>query len=126
MPDMMNLDNEIIERRDKYDKERGKYNKPYEKPCQECHKPSPEPKPDKCGCCGKNICNVIESIADEEMSIACLLSAECEKIKKAVHLACDINELVLINDSVNSNLKNIIKLQLVLQLKLEEANEMLK
>ncbi len=133
MPEITSVENNMMDRsrrghfieKDRDEKDCGCSDirgKKYEKDCECSHNHSGK---DKCQC-NKSICKVIESIADEEMAIACILKAECEKIKKAVHLACNVKELVVVNESVGDTLKDIIKLQMLLQYKLEEANKSLK
>ncbi len=120
MADIMNLEHENVRRKEKFEYEKINDNKCFD------HKPNNKPEHHRCCDCKKSICNVIDSIADEEIAIAHILKAESEKIKKAVHLACDVKELVVVNESVGETLKDIIKLQMLLQFKLEEANKALK
>jgi hypothetical protein len=65
--------------------------------------------------------DIIESIALEETALAHILNAEGEKIQKAVECICNKDGLIEVNESVNDTIKNIIKLQMLLQFKLEEA-----
>ncbi|XMB85929.1 hypothetical protein RJG79_11075 [Mycoplasmatota bacterium WC44] len=66
------------------------------------------------------IADVIESIALEEVGLAHVINAEGEKIQKGVEIACTVDELVKVNMSVNQTLKNVSKIQMLLQFKLEE------
>ena len=66
------------------------------------------------------IADIIESIALEEIGLAHIIKAEGDKIQKGVTLATTIGELVSVNASVKDTLTNIIKLQILLQFKLEE------
>lgn len=125
MQDIMNIDREIIEKnRRPHQNEKDKCDNHRKYECEENYNHHHE-HGHKCSC-KKSICKVIESIADEEMAIAAILKAESEKIKKAVHISCDIKELVIVNESVGDTLKEVIKLQILLQYKLEEANKALK
>lgn len=70
---------------------------------------------------------VIESVALEELSLAHLVNAEAEKVQKIADKAnpstpCD---MVMVNKSVSKTLVNVIKLQMLLQFKLEEVLEKL-
>ncbi len=67
------------------------------------------------------ISDLIESVALEETALAHIINAEGEKIQKAIDCATCCQELIDVNDSVNSTIKNVIKLQMLLQFKLEEA-----
>ena len=69
------------------------------------------------------IADVIESIALEEAGLAHIINAEGEKIQKALELANNINDLIDINSSVKDTLTNVIKLQMLLQFKLEEIGK---
>jgi hypothetical protein len=66
------------------------------------------------------ITDIIESIALEETGLAHIINAEGEKIQKGKELACNVEELVTLNASVKDTLTNIIKIQMLLQFKLEE------
>lgn len=66
---------------------------------------------------------VVESIALEELALAHLINAEAEKIQKVAspeHCASPF-EMVKINESVSKALVNVIKLQMLLQFKLENV-----
>ena len=76
-----------------------------------------------------NICEslglVIESVALEELALAHLINAEAEKVQKVAdpqHCATPC-EMIKVNESVSKTLINIIKLQMLLQFKLEEVLE---
>lgn len=71
--------------------------------------------------CETALANVIQSIALEEAGIAHIINAEGEKIQKCVELAENCEDLIDVNESVSDTLKNIIKLQMLLQFKLENA-----
>lgn len=75
---------------------------------------------DKC----QAIADIIESIALEETGLAHIINAEGEKIQKALCLSKDIDDLVAVNESVKDTLVNIIKLQMLLQFKLEEVGKL--
>ncbi|MEN6314161.1 MAG: hypothetical protein ABFD25_07935 [Clostridiaceae bacterium] len=72
------------------------------------------------------ITDVIESIAMEEKGIAAILKVEAKKIQKVIDCICpDKSDLIGINNSVCHCLKNIIKLQILLEFKLEEVSGMI-
>lgn len=71
------------------------------------------------------ITDIIESIALEETGLAHIINAEGEKIQKGKELACNVDELVILNASVKDTLTNIIKIQMLLQFKLEEIAKFL-
>ncbi len=106
MAEIIDLENEIIETKDNGTTK--KCDRPIDKECT------------------KSLCKVIESIAEEEIAIAHILNAEGEKIKKAINLSKKVDDLVDINSSVSDTLKEIIKLQMLLQYKLEETNKAIK
>lgn len=64
---------------------------------------------------------VVESIALEELALAHLINAEAEKVQKITDpKTCATSmEMVKVNESVSKTLINIIKLQMLLQFKLE-------
>ncbi len=65
--------------------------------------------------------NIIDSISKEETAIAEILSAEGELIQKMKTFADNLGEYAALNISVNDLMKNLVRLQMLLQLKLEEA-----
>ncbi len=71
-------------------------------------------------CREQAITDIIESIALEEAGLAHIINAEGEKIQKGKELARNVDELVTLNASVKDTLTNIIKVQMLLQFKLEE------
>ena len=71
------------------------------------------------------ITDIIESIALEEAGLAHIINAEGEKIQKGKEIACNVDELVTLNASVKDTLTNIIKIQMLLQFKLEEIAKFL-
>lgn len=86
--------------------------------------PVPElPEIDVC----QSLALIIESVALEELSLAHLVNAEAEKVQKIADKSnpttpCD---MVMVNKSVSKTLINVIKLQMLLQFKLEEVLEKL-
>ena len=70
------------------------------------------------------VTDVIESIAMEEKAISRILEAEAKKICEVVN-ACkpNVQDMINIDESVCECIKNVIKLQMLLQFKLEEIKE---
>ena len=69
------------------------------------------------------IADIIESIALEETGLAHIINAEGEKIQRALEIADSTDDLINVNKSVKDTLVNIIKMQMLLQFKLEEASK---
>lgn len=71
------------------------------------------------------ITDLLESIALQEAGIAHIINAEGEKIQRALAIEdVTIDDLVTINQSVADTLTKIIKLEMVLEFKLEEINRL--
>lgn len=85
------------------------------------HLPHPCPPPeDTIGC-------ILESIALEEAGLAHIINAEGEKIQRVVNdNNMSIDDLITINESVNDTLKDIFKVQSLLQFKLDKVAKILK
>lgn len=66
---------------------------------------------------------VIESVALEELALAHLVNAEAEKVQKVAdpQNCASPCEMIRVNKSVSETLVNIIKLQMLLQFKLENV-----
>lgn len=81
--------------------------------------PCPPPE-DTIGC-------ILESIALEEAGLAHIINAEGEKIQRVVNdYNMDIDDLIAINESVNDTLKDIFKVESLLQFKLDKVAKILK
>lgn len=70
--------------------------------------------------------DVIESIAEEEIALSKILDFEGEIIQEAKKGARNIKDFVSVNESVNSIIENVIRLQKLTQVKLEFADELLQ
>ena len=71
------------------------------------------------------IADLLESIALQEAGLAHIINAEGEKIQAALALpAVTIADLIAINESVADTLTKIIKLEMVLEFKLEEVSDL--
>lgn len=69
---------------------------------------------------------LLSSIALEEKSLSDLIDAEVRKIRSVADRICvkhNAGEIISINRSVDQTLKNIIKLQMMLQFKLDKLHE---
>jgi hypothetical protein len=65
--------------------------------------------------------DLLESIALQEAGLAHIINAEGEKIQAALEMPCvTIADLIAINESVAATLTKVIKLEMVLEFKLEE------
>lgn len=69
--------------------------------------------------------DIVESIALEETALSHILNAEGEKVQRIVNDKCSsVDAILAVNQSVNETIKNVIKMQMLLQFKLEEAKKM--
>lgn len=85
------------------------------------HPPHPCPPPEETiGC-------ILESIALEEAGLAHIINAEGEKIQRAVNDSnMDVHDLISVNEAVSDTLKNIFKVESLLQFKLENVEKILR
>ncbi len=89
--------------------------------------PNITPDIDLSTCDVRNI--LLASIGFEELGLAHIINAEAEKIQYALGtlkeskgaLCPDIEDLLKLNDSVNTTLKTVLKQTMLLQFKLEDA-----
>lgn len=72
------------------------------------------------------VTDIIESIAMEEAAVSNILNSEGEMIQKFKNISRNVQEYVLLNKSINDVMKNTLKLQMLLQSKLEEAEGLLQ
>ena len=72
---------------------------------------------------------LLSSIAEEEFSLAKLMDAEMEKIlhvlNKYKNNKAEVGDLLSINNSVDKTVINLIKMQMLLQFKLENVKELM-
>lgn len=85
------------------------------------YKPCPPHCKDDCpaSCPCPILLSIVSSIASQEDSLACILSAECEKIMKVVEDHGDIDTLLAVNTSVQTTLQRVTELEGVLKAKLD-------
>ena len=95
--------------------------------CKRCHISNKGVKPRcnaHCKYCtttkSQTVTNIIESIAIQETELAHIINVEGEKMQRGIALATNIDELISLDSSVKQTLSNVIKIQLLLQFKLEE------
>ena len=65
------------------------------------------------------ITKIIHSVACEQDSLAKILEAEAEKVKKVLEISKSEKDILAVNDSVQNTINAITKLELVLSSKLE-------
>jgi len=70
--------------------------------------------------------DIIESIAMEDNALSSLIDSESEAVNNANKLGCDMCEFIALNESVNSLIKCVFRLQILLQFELEDACELLQ
>ena len=71
------------------------------------------------------ITDLLESIALQEAGLAHIINAEGEKIQAAIGIGgVSIADLININQSVSDTLTKVIKLEMVLEFKLEEIGRL--
>jgi hypothetical protein len=68
----------------------------------------------------QKVTNMIKAIAVVETGLARIIYEEGEKLQKRIALATNIKELISLDYSIKETLKNVIKIQMLLQFKLEE------
>lgn len=72
------------------------------------------------------VTNIIESISKEEAAVANILNSESEVVQKVKEYSDDVEDFICLNKSVNDIIKNVVRLQMLLQIKLEEARTLLQ
>ena len=71
------------------------------------------------------ITDLLESIALQEAGLAHIINAEGEKIQAALAIdGVSIADLITVNQSVSDTLTKVIKLEMMLEFKLEEVNKL--
>ncbi len=68
----------------------------------------------------------IESIALEETALSHILNAEGEKLQKAIEISSCVDELLSVNCSVESMVKSITELIMVLKGKMDSLQDLLQ
>lgn len=76
------------------------------------------------------ITDLLETIALQEAGLAHIINAEGEKIQQVLDMAradrpcVNVSDLIAVNQAVNDTLTKVIKLEMVLEFKLEEINRL--
>lgn len=65
--------------------------------------------------------DIVESISREETALANIINSESEVIQKTTNVFDHVENFVSLNRSANDIIKNVLRLQVLLQLKLEDA-----
>lgn len=68
--------------------------------------------------------DIIKSIAVEENALSNILNLEREMLEKTKTGTRNLEEFISVNESINSTIKNVIKLQTLLQIKLEHVEDL--
>jgi hypothetical protein len=71
------------------------------------------------------VTNIIKAVAIEKAALADILNLESEIIKKAKTESVNLEEFVAINESVNSIISNINKVQTLTQSKMQDLQNLL-
>ena len=72
------------------------------------------------------ISDVIESLAVEGTALSSILNSEGEFVSKTAHISNNIDDYIAVNESVNSIIKNVFRLQMLMQFELDNTEEMLQ
>lgn len=70
--------------------------------------------------------DIISSISAESKALGNIIDSEGELLKKISELSSDIDEIKAANESVSNVIKNVVWLQMLLQLKLEDTEELMR
>ncbi|MGE5581250.1 MAG: hypothetical protein ACM3X9_01790 [Bacillota bacterium] len=70
--------------------------------------------------------DVIKTVAVEETALSNILNLESDLLQKAKNNSMNLEEFVSINESVNSIMRNITKVQMMTQIKLHFVEELLQ
>ncbi|MDD4698989.1 MAG: hypothetical protein PHV07_01870 [Oscillospiraceae bacterium] len=72
------------------------------------------------------ITDIIESLALEETALSEILNSESEIVLKTNKISNNIDDYIAVNESVNSIIKNVFRLQMMLQFELDNAEFILQ
>lgn len=71
------------------------------------------------------ISNLLEALAMQQASIARLIDTEGNKIQAVLDMGCvSVDQMLSVNQSVSDTLTKVIKLEMMLDLKLEEIKKL--
>jgi hypothetical protein len=71
------------------------------------------------------IVHVMKASASEETALSKMIEIEQELLQQAKKLSANLEEFVAVNESVNDIMRNIIKVQMMTQIKLQYLDELL-
>ena len=72
------------------------------------------------------ITDVIESLAIEGTALSGILNSEGEIVRKTKNISNNISDYISVNETVNSIIKNVFRLQMLMQFELDNTEEILQ
>ena len=72
------------------------------------------------------LADIMESIAMKDAALSRILNAEGEILQKATRISGNTDAFINVNESVNSVMRNVTRLQMLLQFELENVEALLR
>jgi hypothetical protein len=72
------------------------------------------------------LADIMESIAMKDTALSRILNAEGEMLQKATRISGNTDTFINVNESVNSVMRNVTRLQMLLQFELENVEALLR
>ncbi|PNT94230.1 hypothetical protein CDQ83_12350 [Clostridium thermosuccinogenes] len=72
------------------------------------------------------LADIMESIAMKDAALSRILNAEGEMLQKATRISGNTDTFINVNESVNSVMRNVTRLQMLLQFELENVEALLR
>jgi len=72
------------------------------------------------------LADIMESIAMKDAALSRILNAEGEMLQKATRISGNTDAFINVNESVNSVMRNVTRLQMLLQFELENVEALLR
>ncbi|AUS97940.1 hypothetical protein CDQ84_00705 [Clostridium thermosuccinogenes] len=72
------------------------------------------------------LADIMESIAMKDTALSRILNAEGEMLQKATRISGNTDAFINVNESVNSVMRNVTRLQMLLQFELENVEALLR